>query len=807
MKISLNWLRELIEIPSHLTPEIIGEKITLHTAELEEIIDTKPFCDLVVAGKLTKVDSHPRSDKLSIGFFDCGEKNPRQVLFGQVHVLTLGEVYPIALPGLVMENGKAVTESELGGVLSQGMVIENTELGMKNSGLLTFEPKDIGKKLSEIVDGSADQIFDIDNKSLTHRPDLMGHWGFAREVAAIFDIPFKKSKTELPAGGSEKIKVDIQTPNCRRFTCAKLSNIFVTDSSASNMFRLEHLGTKSISNIVDITNQVMVLHGQPMHAFDAAKVNGTIIIRQAKDGEALVALDGEEYALTTDDMVIADEKKILSIAGIMGGLESGVTSETTEIIFESANFDPTVIRKTSSRLGLRSDSSMRYENSLDPENCLNGLMEAITRTQKYCPNAELTADITDNYPQKPLIKTILLNPNKVRRLSGITFSDDEIKKNLTKLGFGVETVQNQQDEIIFEVTVPSIRATKDVSIPEDLIEEVVRLYGYGNIASTIPSQPIKTPKINHLRKLEWQIRDILASEGLREVMHSSFVSSTDSKWLSLQETQDPDSTNGYVVMTNAPTLETTYLRQSLLSNLVRDLETELRTHKSVGLFEIGKTYHSSKLGDYSEIKKLALLQATFSKKSDQTFFTLKAKLEKLLFHLGEDQLDIAFVSQTETTALFHPHQTAIVKANDIIIGTLGTIHPSKNSIKKSIIVAAELDIEKLLQVLLARSSKVYSAQSTFPAVQRDLSIIVTDRLHIADVQALAKQHADNLTKIELFDEFTDAEKLGVGKKNLAFHLTFQSKEKTLASEEVEAEFKRIVTALQSVFGAMLRVDF
>ena len=805
MKLSLTWLRQLIDLPSHLTPQEVGDNLTLHTAELEEIIDKSELYNQVVAGKLVDIQPHPNSDKLSIGTFDCGDHGgKRQVLFGQVHPVYIGEVYPIALPGLVLSDGKTIAEVEMGGILSQGMVIDNQELGMKNAGFMQFTESDTGKTLAEILPMCADQLFDIDNKSLTHRPDLMGHLGFARELGAIFDVPFtydyqSDKISHLAPRTSKDLKVTIDTPHCRRFMGARLSGITVADSPLETSVLLENLGTRAISNIVDITNLILLKHGQPMHAFDASKVKGAIIVRQAKAGEKLIALDEIEYELTPDDIVIADEEKVLSIGGVMGGLESAVTAKTTEVIFECANFCPMMIRKTSQRLGLRSESSMRYEKSLDPENCANGIAEAIEITFDRCPEAKLISAVTDIYPHPATPTTVLLDPERVRSVSGIAMSVSEMVEILTRLGFAVNQVNGSKNDPQLEVTIPSFRATKDVSIPEDLIEEIVRMHGYTHVAALLPSQPVTPPHRNYLRELEWRIRDTLSSSGYNEVIHSSFCAPDDHEWLEA---------NQYVEMMNAPTAETQYLRQSLSSNFVRHLESELRTHGMVEVFEIGNIYQTQPTGlPYQEQRQLGIFCAMMGAKNADLFYRLKLTTEQLLLRLGFPASDIHCAPSDTPAAIYHPHQAAEIMLEGQVVGTIGTLHPSKCDIQHAVVALVEINLNKITALQSAMSPVEYQHDSPYPIMHRDLSIITDRKTLVSEVSDVINAAASHLKAIHFFDEYIDEKRFGAERKNLAFHLDFQSSEHTLTAEEVQADFDVITAHLKSQLGAELRVEY
>ncbi len=789
MKLSWNWLQDFTN-GTKMSPEKVGEKLTLHTAELEEIITVADSFNHVFAGKLLSYKAHPSAEKLHVGTFDLGKKGKKQIVFGSVHKLDEGIVYPVAIDGARLKTGVEIKNTEIRGEKSEGMVCDNIELGLKNVGLLTFSEKDVGKSLPEICPEFQDILFDIDNKSLTHRPDLMGHRGFAREITAIFEgkLILPEPVVSLPHDQKE-FPVKIDTDRCRRFCALKISNVNVQPSDLSTQIRLENLGNKAISNVVDITNWIMLEFGQPMHAFDAAKVEGEIIVRQAKKGEKLLALDTFEYELTEEDIVIADEKKVLSIAGIMGGVESSVHEGTTDIIFESANFDPVSVRKTSQRLGLRSESSMRFEKSLDPMACRPAILSAAEKLLDICPRAKIETELTDEFPHPFDQTSIKLDPEMVRRHSGINIADEEIVQKLESIGFSVSKSGANLD-----VEVPSFRATKDVAIPEDLVEEVVRLHGFEDVEATLPDLPITPPKRHFLRDLEWDVRETLAARGFLETYNYSFVNDQDAAFTGMGD---------YVQVANPLSEEQTQLRRTLISNLVRNVESDLRTHGSVDFFEFGHVFTEGKEALPEEVLHLALFQASLSQDENEMFFVLKQELIQLFegLNVGAD-----FQPAKKCEKYFHPSKSADILIDGKIVGVISVLHPGAVPVKNAAIVFAEIDVEKLIVAVRAQEKK-YQKISPFPSVLRDLSIVLGDRVLMSDIERVAQKAAPVLQKMDLFDEFSDEKKLGKNLKNLAFHLEFRSHKKTLEESEIDKGFNAIVKALEKEFGAKLRLDF
>jgi phenylalanyl-tRNA synthetase beta chain len=793
MKISYNWLQKFIK-NGPKNPEEIGEKLTLHTAELEEIIDVANNFNQIFLGNLTKIQPHPEADNLFIGIFDLGHHGIKQIIYKNIYTLIENTCYPIALAGAQLKSGLIIKNSEIKNQKSEGMVCDNEDLGLTLNGLLSFPSSKKGLEFTKLDINLRDYLFDIDNKSLTHRPDLMGIRGFSREISAIFkkDLIHPEPVIMLPST-KNKVEVEVKSPNCRRFCALKLANITNQNLSLSERLMLSNLGIKSISGTVDITNLIMLEFGQPMHVFDADKISGKLIIRQAKKGEKLIALDDEEYELDETITVVADEEKVLSIAGIMGGRDSGVSSETKNIIFECANWDPTAVRKAAQKLGLRSESSGRYEKSLDPENCKKALFSAVEKCLEIENLAKITTQLTDCYPQVQKILTLNLSPKKLRKRAGIDISDQEIIKKLELIGFEVKA-----ENKILEVLVPTYRATKDIQIEEDLIEEVVRLYGFANIEAKLPNLPINPPKRNRQRELEWQIKDFIASQGFLEVYNYDFVSKSDENFTKLTD---------YTEIANPLSSEYQFLRQTLISNLTRNLESEIKKHKEINLFEFGKVYLPSYEVLPKETLNFAGIKAKLSGNETNTFYELKQILDVLFSTLKiANQVEFLPILTENLPNYVHPTKSAKILINGKNIGIIATLHPQFLPVKNSHLVFFEINIEDLFSII-QDTKIVYQPISSYPSIYRDLSIVLDYKILISEIEKLAKFQAPNLKNIELFDEYQDSEKLGKNLKNLAFHLEFQSMTGTLEEGVIEAEFTAIVQVLNSELSAQLRLNF
>lgn len=788
MKISWQWLQEFVT--PGVDADTVGEKLTLHTAELEETIQVADSFKHVYVGQLV---SHKKlGEKLHVGQFDVGSQGKKQIVFGSVHPLKDGEIVPVALAGAELSSGINIEDTEIQGEKSEGMVCDNRELGFKNDGLTRFTDKKlVGGLLSEAIPALGDTLFDIDNKSLTHRPDLMGHRGFARELATIFGKDLRLPEPVVSVPDKAPFPLEIKTDGCRRFCGLLIHDVTVAPNTADRACRLENLGVKSLSNIVDITNWVMLEFGQPMHVFDADKIKGELTIRQAKKGEKLMALDGNEYALTEEDMVVADERQALSIGGIMGGLESSVTESTTNILFEAANWDPVRIRKTAQRLGIRTESSLRYEKSLAPEKCLRAVLAAAEMALECCPKARVPYGLTDVFPQPQKRTVIKLDPTLVNRMAGIEIKPEFMQDVLYRLGFKVEA-----NKLPWKVEVPFFRSTKDVSIPEDLAEEIIRLYGFENIPGQLPTLPLIPPEENHLRSLDWQTRDWWSANGFLELINYSFVKVEDAA-LSGED--------HYTEIENPLSDEYQYLRRTLVSNTLKNLESELRTHGELHFYELGRTYHPGGEVLPTEKSELLLLSASLNAKEENAqFFALKSHLNRFLESLGLGELEA--VPVTDTKPYQHPAKTAELRVGEVVIGTISVLHPQWSPCKGATVSLAELDLATLNQLRLDGHDE-YQKLNPFPSVHRDLSLVLPEGVQMAQVVQTAQSAGQLLESIALFDEYRDEKKLGAGLKNLSFHLSFRSRQHTLTDELVEADFDRITSALKKELGAQLRLEF
>ncbi|MBT7553544.1 phenylalanine--tRNA ligase subunit beta, partial [bacterium] len=505
MYLSVNWIKDWVKLPKDITPQQLAHDLTMSTVEVEEVIDQAASLENIVVGKIKEITKHPQADRLQVCQVSLGNKEAQIVCGGDN--LANGMLVAVAKVGSKVRwhgEGDWITleDVKIRGVKSAGMIAAASEIGLGNLfasksekeilDLSKFNLK-VGENLASAL-GLDDFIIDVDNKSINHRPDLWGQYGLAREIAAIYRTKLKDYDVAAIKGKEDiKLKVNVKDKDkCFRYLALAIKNITVGPSPWWLQTRLQSVGIRPINNIVDVTNFVMYELGQPMHAFDAGQIDkNQIEIKTAKKGEKFVTLDGEKRKLAEDYLMIADGKKYVALAGIMGGQNSEINSDTKDIILESANFKAANIRRTSTALGLRSESSARFEKSLDPviaEYAIKKATELILELNKEAQIASKLVDI-DNNPFTEV--NLKIEEKLINDRFGVVIPQKEIQDILTRLQFGVKYKDGN-----FDVKVPSFRATKDISIPEDLVEEVARIYGYDNIQAGLPRATIQEPTID-----------------------------------------------------------------------------------------------------------------------------------------------------------------------------------------------------------------------------------------------------------------------------------------------------------------------
>ncbi len=832
MLISYNWIKQYVDLPDSLTPEELALKLTMSTVEVDGVEHQGKLLENIVVGEVKKIDTHPDADKLQVCMVSDGNED-FQVVCGGSNLSVGMKVAYGKVGSKVKWHGEGelieLKKAKIRGVASYGMACTPSEIGLAD-----MFPTDHERVLLDISDSKAklgtplaealglnDVVFDIDNKSMTHRPDLWGHYGMAREVAAAYNKKLKEYKSKkIRVGTGLDLSVRVENKElCPRYMAVAIDGVKVASSPEWLQQRLIAVGLKPINNIVDITNYILYDLGQPMHAFDAAHISGKreegrgkrIVVRHAEDGEKFVTLDETEHELTSDMLVIADSEKALAVAGVMGGQNSGITDETTTIIYESANFDATNVRRTANKLGLRTDSSARFEKSLDPHNAGRALRRAVALTLELCPDAKVVSKVVDQSNFKLNQGPIELSLDFLNQKIGKEIPKKEVIKILESLGFDVKDrvksrlgrdhATRKKVEVL-EVTVPTWRATKDISIAEDLVEEVARVYGFGNVETSMPLFNISPPEVNHLRELERAIKDRCALEfGYTESLNYSFVSPQLLSQLHI-------STDKHIELDNPIAKDRPLLRRSLLPNLIKLVEKNTHDRDELRVFEIGKVFHSDESGvrmsensDELLPRQDVIWSGVFThKKVDTPFFEISSMMHDVCEKMGAE---ITLEKVAEVPVPYHSGRVAHVMIGDEMIGLVGELHPAqqKSFGIDSRVGMFELNLNRLLEY--TRDHTAYAGVPAYPPMLRDIAFVVDQDIMHADVVSAIRDVDTLITRVELFDVFS-SEKLGENKKSMAYHITYMSKDKTLETGKVDTIHEKVVKVVKDKFEGEVR---
>ncbi|RJR31624.1 phenylalanine--tRNA ligase subunit beta [Candidatus Parcubacteria bacterium] len=797
MKVSINWLKKYVDIPNNsLKPNELALKLTLSTMEVEDVIDMSSALKGVVIGKMVEIKKHPNADKLHVAKVDVGNKMI-QVIFGQVVKLKVGDMLPIAVAPVTLPTGTNIKKAKIRGIESEGMCCLDSELGISEEDKVTFFTDKVkpGTPVADAMNLPRDVILDIENKSITHRPDLWGHIGMAREVAAILGKKLKEPKL-LPVKTKKELdlKVEIKDKNaCPRYIGIAISGIKIAPSPVWMQKLLSSAGIRPINNIVDITNFVMLEFGQPMHAFDIRQIEGgKIIVKKAQSGQEFITLDGQKRQLTSEDLLINDTKRAVALAGVMGGLNSEVKDDTKTIILESANFSPVVIRKTSARLNLRTEASARFEKSLDPNMAEKAAVRAVNLILEIIPGAYVSSKIADiNYSKSKKIK-IKLDLDFLQKKIGEKIPDKKVIEILKNLEFKVNKSKN-----FLSVEVPGFRAMRDVSIPEDLVEEVSRIYGFQNIKSSLPQIQIKKPELDKELALERTVKNFLVGANFAETYNYSFMTEKDAKIFGYNE-------KNLVELKNYAAADQRFLRPCLVPGLIKNAEHNLPYFDEIKLFELGRVFKNEP-GEYKTGKGDGFLPnqpkrlsgIIVSKNSKDLFFSAKGIVESLAQYLN---LNISFKDNDYLWVKNRQGLEVVFNGKPLKHNYVYLFNRQVYDIKAE---AAIFDLNFTQLAKLPVEQKKYSPIPQFPEIKRDLAVVTGENILWADVKNEVAA-ADPLIKgIEYLSVFSNAG-LGMNKKSLAFSIIFRSDKRTLLSEEVDQIIKKILKRLEEKFGAKLR---
>lgn len=789
MKLSINFLKDYVDLDEDIDVKKLAEDMTNAGNEYDEAGNLINATKLVI-GEIVECKEHPDSDhlhccKVNVGkeVLDivCGAPNARK-----------GIKVIVALDGAQLPGG-TIKCGKIRGEVSNGMMCSIAELGLDNK-FLTEEDKAGIHELPEDAPIGEDPIAYmklndqvIDFELTANRGDLLSILGMAYEVGAIYDKKVKDidlSHKENKENINDIFKVKVNTENCSIFLAKKVKNVVIKESPDFIKSRLIASGIRPINNVVDISNYVMLETGQPLHFYDADCLKDCLEVRMANEGEKLTTLDGIERDLKAEDIVISDGEKAIGLAGVMGGLETEITDKTKNIIIESAIFDSVKVRRTSNAI-LRSEASNRFEKGLDPNRTFMAMERACHLLEKYA-SGEVVGDIAKYDTTEKEDKIINITAENINNILGMTISEKEILDVFRRLGFKATV----KDGVIV-VSVP--RRRLDISIKEDLIEEVGRIYGVNNIKGKLPNI---LPKMGSYDKCTRQIRNKMVDLGLNETLSYVLVPEADAKMF----TKDDYET----VKLLAPLSEDkNTLRHSLSVALYKIYEyNKARNNKDVSIFEIGKAFQK-KDEEYTETKKLAALMSgeyylgLDKKKVD--FYVIKGIAEEILDYLGYNGR-YSFVRNLEKTPEeLHPGQSAVISVNNDIVGIIGKIHPK---VEKDDVFVLEIDLDRLLSKRVGKMK--YKEISKFPNIKKDLSIVVDKKMSAQEIGMKIKKLAGSLLESsEVFDVYT-----GTGieedKKSISFALTFGKGDRTLTDDEINEVMNKIIAGLEKDIKAELR---
>lgn len=783
MFLSMNWISDFVDF-SGLDKVKLIQQFSLSTAEVEnEIFFKGSDISGIVVAEVKSVENHPDSKKLHLLKVDIGEDELTDVVCGAPNV-RVGMKTAFAKVGAKIGDIE-IAPRPLAGIMSYGMCCSEAEIGISDDNAGIMDITDDVANGTDIKDVYAvdDIVFEVDNKSLTNRPDLWGHYGIAREFAALAGRELKPLATEDLNAFNELAKVDmkIEDPLCQRYACLQVENITRNVSPVNMRIRLFYCGMRGINFLADLTNYLMLEMGQPMHAFDSRKV-GKIRIKRFDKPFTFQTLDGVERNIDENTLMICNDNTPVAIAGIMGGLDSEIVEDTTTLTLESATFDAASIRKSTVRLAHRTDASMRYEKSLDPEMCDTAIARFLYLLKQYDSGVKVVSALTDEYAFR--YDTVKLSFDKafVDRYTGIEIDNDTILKTLRSLGF---TVALNGD--IFDVTVPSWRATKDVTINADIIEEITRIYGYDNFAVHTTRSPLYPVRMDTVKNDEDKIKDILVKRYSLHELHS-YVWAYSDELKSLGMEVEPN-----IKLLNAtnPNIET--IRKSMIPTQLCQIKTNVGYAPAFGIFEVGRVVTGMDEDNLCVEKKM-LAVSLYSKTEDvkDLYFKLRDMLAVITDDLKHKRLD--FQKAEPAQGYIHPVNCNTILLDGKPIGFIGIAHPvvMKKLDKKANVVFAELDMQAFADT--QNASIVYEEPSKFPPMDYDISVVVPAGVMFSDLaKAWQNEGKEILKGVKIVDTY-DTDHF----HSITIRFEFSSNERTLSSAEVQEIMDSIIRHLEEI---------
>lgn len=786
MFVSINWIKDYVDLDGLDIKKLI-ESFTLATAEVEDIIEKGADVQNVVVGEILSVENHPNSKKLHLLKVDAGEK-VCNIVCGAPNV-AVGQKVALALAGGRVCGGE-IKVATVAGYESEGMCCSEKELGISDdhSGIMELDPSlKNGTNIKDIFPID-DIIFEVDNKSLTNRPDLWGHYGIARELAALSGRELKPLEMgDLSYDGDEKVDVTVGREDLvYRYSCIKMDNITKNKSPLDMRIRLYYCGMRGINLLADVTNYIMLEIGQPTHAFAGSAID-KIVVTTPKEKIKFKTLDGVERDIDEETLMICNGDTPVGIAGIMGGLESEIVEDTGSVVLESANFDGVSIRKSSSRLGHRTDASARYEKMLDPELTMDAVGRFVKLVKDIDSGARVASKVTDEYVRKYPEITLSFDKKYVDRYTGIDISDEQITKTLTALGFAVN---NENGE--YTVKVPSWRATKDVTIKADIIEEITRIYGYDNFEITTTNSPLKPVPNDYARLEDAEAKDILVKKyGFHEVHSYVWCDGRKFKKLGI-EVEDN------VKVLNIENSDNGVLRNSMLPTLLTIAQENKDFAEKYSIFEIGRVVDGTDAnGLCNERKRLGAV--IYDKSGNEKAAYLKA-VEVINCLVGEiKQKKAGYNKIAPVSAWQHPKNTAEILIDGKKVGILCAMHPANRAKLDKTAAAVCFEIDMDIFSSIDANSISFREPSTQQSTYYDLSLVLAENTKYSDLAACWE--ALNLAELESAKVIDTYEKDGV--KSMTVRLIFSAMDRTLEMEEVQGWIDTVLANLGNI-GVTLR---
>ena len=769
MKFSYNWIRELVA-DLDCAPAPLERLITMKTAECEGI---EPAGALLAGAVIAHVETaEPAAGHNVTAIVNLGPLGRKTVVCGA----------PNCRPGLTTV-WAPVGRKIIDGVESDGMLASGAELGINkdHSGIIEIE----GAPGDPVPGCAPDSIIEIDNKSLTHRPDLWGHVGMAREVAAILGHKLVDPvKPDLLPRTASRVRIAIEDLDlCPRYSALEFDNVKVQPSPVWLQYRLSALGLNPISNIVDMTNLLMAELPQPTHAFDADKLSGdTIFIRPAHPGERFRGLNDEDYTLDASNLVIAAASGAIALAGVIGGASTAISDKTTRVVLESANFQAASVRKTSSAVKLRTDASIRFEKAQDPANTVRALARAVELLREISPGIRIVGGVADQMKEMPAPPPIELRLEWLRRKLGRALEPAEVRRILERLEFGVA----ESKPGVFLVSVPSWRATKDVSMADDLVEEVGRMIGYDSIAPVAPLVAAAVPPANPERKFQHEVRDVLVDLGFTEVYNYSFVSEEAVRAFGFAP-------EAHLRVSNPIASDQALMRASLLPGLWHNIQENAKHRELFRIFEIGLEIHKREQGLPEEVPHLAA--ALFARQGDGA-----AGLDEIR-HAAECLMPGAQAQPAAAAPCEHPARAADLFWKGERVGRVFELHPSLIETGRAAVL--DLDLDRV-RALAGAAELRYTPIRRYPSSAFDLSVIAGLRDPAGELQSKVRSFAGPLVESVEFLRQYSGPPLEAGQKSVSFRLTAGSPERTLSNDETTAIRARIIEGMRAL-GYDLRV--